>query len=178
MCGRSGMTVEAASVRARRSGEHGPSAGQHDDPNSGWGPCTDETEKQRWHPFEQASPSAEFGDLVRVLDADSTGIFWGSFESPRTAWQGHRRAAPTRSPCTRFQCWHPTTMSVGYCRSLNPVPVRSLKTLRNRSTRNCGSRARCAAYAGWSLCSHSVDRSQAVLPRSLVSTTLAGNPTV
>ena len=40
----------------------------------------------------------------------------------------------------------------------------------------CGSRARCAAAAGWSLRSHSGDSPQAVLSRSLVSATLTEDP--
>ncbi|MBI4765502.1 MAG: DUF3024 domain-containing protein [Deltaproteobacteria bacterium] len=33
--------------------------------------------KDRWHPHDLIQPSADFDDLLKELDHDPTGLFWG-----------------------------------------------------------------------------------------------------
>jgi hypothetical protein len=37
--------------------------------------CADRNSK--WHPHTEAEPSLNFDDLVKAIDRDPTGIFWG-----------------------------------------------------------------------------------------------------
>ena len=31
----------------------------------------------QWHPYDLTEPSADFDDMLKALDNDKTGIFWG-----------------------------------------------------------------------------------------------------
>jgi hypothetical protein len=37
--------------------------------------CADRN--SRWHPYSEAEPSRNFEDLLKEVDEDPTGIFWG-----------------------------------------------------------------------------------------------------
>lgn len=37
--------------------------------------CADRN--SRWHPYDHVEPSLDFAELLREVDSDPTGIFWG-----------------------------------------------------------------------------------------------------
>jgi hypothetical protein len=37
--------------------------------------CADRNSK--WHPYDRAKPSRQFTHLLKAVESDSTGIFWG-----------------------------------------------------------------------------------------------------
>lgn len=37
--------------------------------------CVDKNSK--WHPYPEAEPNLNFDDLLKAIDGDTTGIFWG-----------------------------------------------------------------------------------------------------